>query len=309
MNPILPSPTGSRIYKVAGRSLTVVLESLTNPFQAERRPVMLLLWGIVYALVGGLLADWLFPGAMASMVMVALVAIAAIPLMYNTIRFEEKKDLVIRAETKLLEEHGKAVMVFMMLFIGMTIGMTLLYVILPAPQAGKLFADQIETYTSINPHRSITGQVTGYATGEGVFQRIFLNNIKVLAFCVVFSLLYGAGAMFVLSWNASVIALAMGNVIRTNIAALAGEGTVGSYLKIAAIDGFSRYFIHGFFEIAAYVIAALAGGIISVAIIKKHFTTDKAEHIILDVSDLLLASFVVLLFSAVIEVYITPALF
>ena len=45
------------------------------------------------------------------------------------------------------------------------------------------------------------------------------------------------------------------------------------------------------------------------AIIKKHFQTDKAEHIILDTSDLLLASFVVLLFSAIIEVYITPAFY
>lgn len=287
----------------------MVLESLTNAFQAEKRPYMLLLWGVVYALVGGLLADWLFPGAMASMVMVALTAIAAIPLMYNTIKLEEEKDVEIESEQKLLGEHWKAVNVFMMLFIGMTVGMTLLYVVLPAPQAGMLFADQIETYKSINPARVVTGQVTGFASSGGHFERIFFNNLKVLAFCIVFSLLYGAGAMFVLSWNASVIALAMGNVIRTGIASLAGEGTVGAYFKIVAVDSFSRYFLHGFFEILAYVIAALAGGIISVAIIRKHFGTDKTEHIVLDTSDLLLASFVVLLFAAVIETYITPALF
>lgn len=295
----------------------MVLESMMNPWRAEKRPYMLLLWGAVYAIVAGLLADFLFPGAMASMVMVALTAIAAIPLMYNTIKLEEKKDMEIAGEKKLLQEHGKAVMVFMMLFIGMTLGMTVLYVFLPVSDAGALFADQIETYRSINPSRPITGQVTGaglpdvtgLASSSGIFERIFFNNLKVLAFCIVFSLLYGAGAMFVLSWNASVIAFAMGNVIRTNIAALAGDTSVGAYFKIVAIDSFTRYFIHGFFEIAAYVIAALAGGIISVAIIKKHFQTDKAEHIILDTSDLLLASFVVLLFSAVIEVYITPALY
>ena len=287
----------------------MVLESITSAFQAEERPYMLLLWGAVYALVGGLLASWLFPGAMASMVMVALTAIAAIPLMYNTIKFEEKKDTEIESEKKLLAEHWKAAKVLMMLFLGMTAGMTLLYVVLPAPQAGALFADQIETYKSINPSRVITGQVTGFAFAGGNFERIFFNNLKVLAFCIVFSLLYGAGAMFVLSWNASVIALAMGNVIRTGIAALAGEGSLGQYFHIIAVQGFSRYFIHGFFEILAYVIAALAGGIISVAVIKKHFNTDKAEHIILDTSDLLLASFVVLLFAAVIEVYITPVLF
>lgn len=287
----------------------MVLESLSNPWQAERRPHMLLLWGVVYGLVGGLLADWLFPGEMASMVMVALAAIAALPLMFNTIKYEEEKDLEIESEQKLLKEHGKAVLVLMMLFIGITIGMTLLYVVLPADQAGKLFADQIETYQAINPARQVSAHVTGNVIGAGAFERIFFNNLKVLVFCVVFSLLYGAGAMFVLSWNASVIALAMGNVIRTNIAALAGEGTIAHYLHIVAIQGFGRYFIHGFFEIAAYVIAALAGGIISVAIIKKHFERRKAEHILLDTSDLLLASFVVLLFAAIIEVWVTPVLF
>ncbi len=287
----------------------MVLESLSNPWQAERRPHMLLLWGVVYGLVGGLLADWLFPGAMASMVMVALAAIAAMPLLFNTIKYEEEKDLEIASEQKLLKEHGKAVVVLMMLFMGITIGMTLLYVVLPAEQAGKLFSDQIETYQSINPARQITAQVTGQVTGGSAFELIFFNNLKVLVFCIVFSLLYGAGAMFVLSWNASVIALAMGNVIRTNFATLAGNGSVGQYLHVVGIQGFGRYFIHGFFEIAAYVIAALAGGIISVAIIKKHFERRKAEHIILDTSDLLLASFVVLLFAAVIEAFITPVLF
>jgi uncharacterized membrane protein SpoIIM required for sporulation len=270
---------------------------------------MLLLWGIIYGLLGGLLADWLFPGPMASMVMVALAAIAALPLMYNTIKYEEEKDLEIASEQKLLAEHGKAVLVLLMLFTGMTIGMTMLYVVLPAEQAGMLFADQIETFKSINPASTVTGQVTGFATSGSHFERIFFNNIKVLLFCIVFSLLYGAGAMFVLSWNASVIALAMGNVIRTELAVLAGEGTIGHYLHIVAIKGFSRYFIHGFFEIGAYIIAALAGGIISVAIIKRHFEHRKAEHILLDTSDLLLASFVILLFAAVIETWITPALF
>jgi len=270
---------------------------------------MILLWGVVYGLLGGLLADWLFPGEMASMVMVAFAAIAAMPLLFNTIEYEEEKDLEIASEQLLLKQHGKAVLVLMMLFLGITIGLTLLYVVLPADQAGKLFADQIETYQSINPARQIATDLTGRVVGTSAFERIFFNNLKVLVFCVVFSLLYGAGAMFVLSWNASVIALAMGNVIRTNIATLAGDGSIGQYLHIVAIQGFGRYFIHGFFEIAAYIIAALAGGIISVAIIKKHFERHKAEHIILDTSDLLLASFVVLLFAAIIEVWVTPVLF
>ncbi len=290
----------------------MVLESLSNPWQAEHRPHMVLLWGVLYAVLAGLLAIWLFPGKYSSMVMIALTTLAAVPLVYNTMKYEEQKDLQIEGEAKLLKEHGRAVMVFMMLFVGMTIGMTALYMVLPVGQALTLFSSQIETYQAINPAQTITGQVTGFASSGGVFQRIFINNIKVLVFCIVFSLLYGAGAIFVLAWNASVIALAIGNVVRTRAAEiLASAGAVGiaDYLQIVTIHGFGRYFFHGLFEIAAYVVAALAGGIISVAVIKKHFGTDKTEHIVLDVTDLLLASFVILLFAAILEVWITPALF
>lgn len=294
----------------------MVLESLSNPWRAEHRPYMLLLWGIIYALIAGILASWLFPSSMESVVMVALTAGAATPLLYNTVRFEEAKDIQIQEERKLLREHGKALMVFMMLFIGITIGMTMLYLVLPGDQATSLFSAQISTFTSINPGAhvqagQVTGMVTGEATGGELFQRIFLNNLGVLFFCILFSFLYGAGAIFVLTWNASVIALAMGNLIRIELAQQAGimgVVSVGKYLSVINYS-FWRYFIHGFLEIAAYVVAALAGGIISVAIIKKHFRGDKTDHIILDVTDLLLASFVILLLGAVVEAWITPAIF
>ena len=289
----------------------MVLESLSSPWKAEQRPYMLILWGAVYAVLAGALALFLFPGDMSSMVMVALTAIAAVPLMYNTIKFEEAKESTSLSEKKLLMEHSKAIMVFVMLFLGMTLGMTLLYLFLPAfvssGQVSHLFSNQIQTFKTINPGHQITGQVTG--TSGDVFLKIFMNNLKVLVFCIVFSLLYGAGAMFVLSWNASVIALAIGNVIHTGLVATGAALSFGDYFHIIAIQGFSRYFIHGIFEFGAYIIAALAGGIISVAIIKKHFHGPNVEHVILDVSDLILASLVVLTFAAVIEVYITPVLF
>ena len=42
---------------------------------------------------------------------------------------------------------------------------------------------------------------------------IFINNMGVLFLCIIFSFLYGAGAIFILTWNASVIAAAIGSFI------------------------------------------------------------------------------------------------
>jgi len=66
---------------------------------------------------------------------------------------------------------------------------------------------------------------------------------------------------------------------------------------------------HGIFEILAYFIAGLAGGIISVAVINHKTTSEQFKHIIIDSLDLMLLGFVVLIFAAFVEVYITPIFF
>lgn len=73
--------------------------------------------------------------------------------------------------------------------------------------------------------------------------------------------------------------------------------------------GLLRYSLHGVPEILAYFIGGLAGGIISIAVIRHDFGTKKFERILLDSSDLLITAVVVLLIAAIIEVFITPALF
>ena len=69
-----------------------------------------------------------------------------------------------------------------------------------------------------------------------------------------------------------------------------------------------RYLVHGIPEILAYFVAALAGGIISVAIIRKDYKTKSFQRILLDVSDPVLLSVLILFIAALLEVFVTPAL-
>ena len=117
--------------------------------------------------------------------------------------------------------------------------------------------------------------------------------------------------MFILTWNASVISVAIGNFIRShlsNIANTVGFVSIGSYFQIFSL-GILRYMTHGIFEILAYFTAGLAGGIISVAVIRHDFRTKKFEHIVLDSADLLIISIFILVLAAFIEVFVTPYLF
>ncbi len=282
----------------------MVLESLLNPLRAERQPWALVLLGFLYGSLGLFLSLWIFE-EQASIVMVFLTVMAALPLMYQTLRLEEEKDIMFTQERTILKEHAKAIRFFLMLFLGFVIAYTTWYVALPFALAQKVFATQTHTITALNQH------VTGALAQIGLVNKIFLNNVKVLIFCILFSFIYGSGAIFILTWNASVIGAAAGNFIRTHMAQFAdvvGFSKFASYLHASSLS-IIRYAIHGIPEIMAYFIAGLAGGILSVAIIRHDFGTTNFEKVLLDASDLILIAIFVLFIAAMLEVFVTPEFF
>ncbi|MBT3405837.1 hypothetical protein HN419_01585 [Candidatus Woesearchaeota archaeon] len=283
----------------------MVFESIINPLSAEKRPWILLFIGFLYASLALLLALWIFSDQ-AGLIMVFLTVLASVPFIYKLLKGEEEKDLVAEREMGLLKEHTKALSYLTFLFIGITIAFTFWYLILPAEVSLAAFEIQADTISQIN------SPATGHFIGKtNVFFQILLNNLKVLAFCILFSFFYGAGAIFILTWNASVIATAIGMLAKSKLnAALVVEGAshVISYASILS-SSFLRYFTHGIFEILAYFVGGLAGGIISFAVINHHFGTKKFYNVLMDSSDLLIISVVILFFAAVVEVFVTPALF
>ncbi len=283
----------------------MVLESLISPLKAEKKPWEMFFLGIIYSSVAIVLSLWIFEKH-ASLIFVFLTVMACIPLIYRTIKLEEKKSLVIDKEKTLLKEHSKVLYFLILLFVGVTLSVALWYVFSPADLVSNLFDVQQKTIIGINT--SVTGQAVQQFH---LFTKIFFNNMKVLTFCLLFAFVYGVGAIFILTWNASVIGVAIGNVIRSNLAQLSGTvglTKIGGYFNIISYSVL-RYFIHGIPEIAAYFIGGLAGSIISIAIIRHDFRTKKFEHIILDSTDLIIISVLFLLIAALIEVYITPILF
>ncbi len=290
----------------------MVLESIFTPQNAEQHPKYMLLFGFVIVILASLLSLWIFP-AYATLVFVFLTTMAGIPLIYRTIKLEENKDLLDMQEVPLLKEHWKALRFFMYLFIGITIGVATLYVMLPGDTVNIVYQAQIETLTSINGvGPTVSGAVTGMATTKfGVFKNIMFNNLNVTIFCILFSFLYGVGAIFILTWNASVIGVAIGNFIRSNLAMyshLIGLEKMYNYLKVVTL-GLFKYTIHGIPEILAYFTAGLAGGIISIAVIKHNMNSRKFEHVLLDSADLILLSIGLIVLAAILEVYLTPLVF
>jgi len=276
----------------------MVLETLIGAKAAEREPWRVLFLGFLYGSIAIVLSLIIFRSE-ASMVMVFLTVLASVPLVYNTIRLEEQKVIKKRV---LIKEHGRALSVFMFLFIGFLVAFVVFYVFMPLNLVQPIFDTQIKTIETINAQ--ISGIQGGAVDQSNFFFKILSNNLKVLFFCIFFSFFYGAGAIFILTWNASVISAAIGNTIRNNL----GD-VLGMHYFTAFSFGVMKYMTHGIFEIVAYFMGGLAGGIISVAVIRHEVQTDKFKKIIKDSFDLVFLSLLVLVIAGLVEVYITPFIF
>jgi len=289
-----------------------MIEMLMKPKKAERRPWEMFFVGLFYASVSLLLVSFVFGQDFvlkdgAGLLVVIFTVICCLPFMYYIIKLEEGKDVEISDSGKLIKEHSKAIRALMWMFLGFVIAFSFWYIVLPG-QAGQNFNFQIKTYCSINSPTSavydyclaehgigkLDGVVTGAATSIESFLGIFSNNIKVLIFTILFSLAFGAGAIFILVWNASVIAAAIGIFAKP-------YNWAGGILC-----GFTRYLLfHGILEIGAYFIGALAGGIISVAVIRKDLRGEGMWKILQDSLLLIIIAIVILLVAGIIEVYFT----
>jgi len=155
--------------------------------------------------------------------------------------------------------------------------------------SSSIFHIQSSTITSIN--QKVSGNVITLST----LSKIFFNNLKVAVFCIIFSFIYGIGGA------------ALGSFIKSYLAQITNVNA-GNYFAAVSM-GLMRYSIHGIPEIIAYFLAGLAGGIISIAVIRHDFRSKKFYNIIFDSSDLMLLSILILFIAAILEVYVTPLFF
>jgi len=281
----------------------MVLESLINPEKRIDNPRKMVLCGFIYSSIGIILSLWIFKSD-ASLPQVFITVIPLIIIMYRTIKIEERKDMKIKGEKFLLKEHAHTLSFFMYLFMGLVLSYSFWVTFLPYESLMDGFGYQLKTIDVIR------GGATMAVSKDAPLMQVLYNNYRVLGLCIMFSFLYGSGAIFILTWNASVIGVAVGNTMRRVIESYAHE----SQLKILmnyfiSLPISMSYMVHGLPEIAAYFTGGLAGGIISFAIVNHHYRSREFKRVVVDSVDLMLVSILLLFLAGIIEVYITPVLF
>jgi len=285
-----------------------MLEMLYNPKYSEKGPFKMFFIGLIYASLSLILVHYFFSkdavlSQYSGIFVVLFCVLFSVLFMYFLVKQEAEEDEKIEGFLGVWKAHSDALYAFMWLFLGFIVAFAFWFIVL---QNFSLFNAQIKTYCMINSPGNIetcvqnydfTGKFigTGGMTNSERFLAILQNNVYVMIFTLVFSLLFGAGAIFILAWNASIIGAAI---------------AIFSKYQLKDIPiGVLRYMIHGFPEIAAYFVTALAGGIFGFEIIKNGIKNNKLIRVLENSVILLFIALVILVIAAVIEVYITPAFF
>ena len=218
------------------------------------------------------------------------ITISLIPLvqiMSKIIEIEEYKEEKLSGN--LISRHKDFFVNYFSIFFGAVFAYYVFYTFID----NSIFFQQEKAIEDI--HRAFaTGK---YLSSDEMFAHILLNNLKVLVLSFLFSFLFGAGAIYIILWNASIIGVFLGQeTIKYN-------GPL--YIKYILYPLYKLLIIlpHGILEFLAYFISALAGGILSVALIKP-LKKNILERIIIDSILLFVISIVVLVVAAFVEAYL-----
>jgi MFS family permease len=263
----------------------MVLERLVNVRVALKQPFWVFILGGLISTISLALSFLIFQESV-GLLSNFFITFAIMPFMLDFIRYEganvEQKAEELR-KMNIFQRHRNVIMVYTAFFAGMVLTQTILYMMIPEKWSQKLFEDQVNQINLIR----------GKATFGGTFSTILINNSGVLVLSFLFSFLFGAGAIFILAWNASVLSVAIG------MTAKSFGGFRGIPLAILT------FFPHGSLEILAYFIGGIAGGLASVAFTKRK--TEKFSFIIRDSLEMMVAAFALLVIAAAIETTIIVA--
>ncbi|MBN2881562.1 stage II sporulation protein M [Candidatus Woesearchaeota archaeon] len=131
---------------------------------------------------------------------------------------------------------------------------------------------------------------------------ILSHNLKLLMFIFLTSFIFGAGSLFIISWNASIIAVHIGETSLRFFSVMNG----GFFAKIGAyFAGFfyamGQIFFHGILEFGGFFIAAIAGGVISISLLKHDLRSKTFRKIGLQCLALFLLSMFLIIMAAYVE--------
>ncbi|MDY6766464.1 MAG: stage II sporulation protein M [Candidatus Nanohaloarchaea archaeon] len=175
---------------------------------------------------------------LAGVIAVLLTSLAAaypfVSYLLEEERMAVKKDW---GEATLLRRHAHELELYLSFFLGATIGFALSTFFV----GENFYAVQLQVLETIR-------SPTGMAVGGAVLQDIIANNLWVFSITFLLTFFIASGVLFVLAWNASVLGVLIGSIASS-----------AAHVPVVTL----YYLPHGLLEVGAYVLAGIAGALLS----------------------------------------------
>ena len=244
----------------------MVLEHIFPEDWLEKRAIYAFILGIGYSIIGILIAKTLFPQDPA-LVAVAFTSLLLLPELYKIFSIEERKErMESRVTLKALwRDDIGMIKIYLALFIGIVLVFSVATMMLPAFKTNNLFREQLE----IRLGQGFAGNAILGVQDSGLFWGILGNNFKVMIACFIMALLTGDGAIFLITWNASVWGTIFGWTAKA-ASEFSGQGVLSLFGKIMV-----SVTPHMLIEALAYILAAIAGAMISKDVLLEEFASER----------------------------------
>lgn len=277
----------TNIYKYSFQWM-FMLENILKPDWLERKPRFGFIIGFVYSIIGIIAAYIIFPKSH-GIASIAFLSLLLIPSLNRILSIEELQDASSRRFSikRIFNDHSDVLEVYFMLFLGIFLAYALFSIKFPGLLVNGLFDSQLRII-------GITGKAADFNLD---FTSILINNFKVLLIFLILSLVFGAGSILFLAWNASVWGVVFGYI-----------ATLSNNAFHTLSVTFVKVMPHMFAEAGSYFFAIVAGGIMSQAVLREKIGSEKFNYVFKDGAVFLLVGIMLLLLGAALEVFFYPLL-
>jgi len=272
-----------------------MLESLINFEEMQNKPHLIFIWTVILSSVAILFSAQLSYVVQSSGVLFDLSGIFAVmftiipaifffTMLIKRREREEEKAIEKHYQKSFWNKHSKDIIMFLVFFFGVSITFAVWSFFLPP----DFFQVQLVKIGQMRGTEIITGNLVEGAFISN-FSTILLNNAQVMVFAFLFSFMFGAGAIFIIVWNASILGVYIGQYSK-----------MMWNISVWQIPLSLLFLPHAIPEIAGYICAALAGGLISAAILRKN-SSKVFKTILIDSMKIFALGLILILIGAGIE--------
>ncbi len=224
-----------------------------------------------------------------SLATVLLVTVLLVPSLHHLIIIEEKIER--QGSSHFLKRHSTILKCYLGAFLGLLAGFLILGFVNPHTLDYQI--TQLEQ-EHLKPEIITTFTQQPYTPSSTIALALFSHNINYLLIGFVLSIFYGAGAIFLVAYNASFFAAFI-------IELFARWNTAASLASISLI--------HMLPESAGYILTAMAGASLSRALIHEKLRDRAFRNVLRNDFLLLVFAMLFILLAAVLETYVTATLF